>query len=84
MIDCRFCAELHSYKAINDFKNDNPEYYDRNEKVLQDYHVALIVRSWTKSGGKRNARTKEDHKRGSNIGYKLNYCPECGKKIEGD
>ena len=76
---CEFCEALKSYKQIHDFSNS--EYKRRGvECFYHEYTVAMIIRTWTKSKGKRKAgRTTDYRYRG--IGYKLNYCPECGERL---
>ena len=77
MSECKFCESLESYKNINNFKNNHPEYY--TERLFHEYNVALVVRSWVK--GRKAMATRMTDYRYRGIGYKLNYCPECGKKV---
>jgi hypothetical protein len=49
-------------------------------EYMTEYSVAIVKRSWYKKKGKRSACRTTDYKyRG--VGYALNYCPECGKRI---
>lgn len=77
--NCKFCTALKANKQAARFWNG----MNRKEgkpKVYHDYTVALVCRSWTKERGKSHSgRTTDFRHRG--IGYKLNYCPECGRRI---
>lgn len=75
---CAFCEALDTQKRIQSFKNSHPEYYE--EKMYMEITVAMVVRNWTKSEGKAHARSITDY-RFRGLGYKLNYCPECGRKL---
>lgn len=73
--ECQFCRKLEINKMMeNHFRKDG------EEKILYEYTVAMVTRSWTKTKGKRRAGRTTDY-RNQGIGYKLNYCPECGKKL---
>lgn len=72
---CAFCEALQTYKDIWMFDN---EHFDT--KIYREYTVALVVRSWTK-GNKRTAGRMTDY-RYRGIGFKLNYCPECGRRLD--
>ena len=76
MAECKFCESLADYKKIENFwdeKEDEPSKYE--------YTVALVIRSWKPRVRRKinAARTVDYRYRG--IGYKLNFCPECGKEI---
>lgn len=76
---CEFCWEYESRQRIGTFRKIHPEYYGEGV-ILQEITVAMVIRSWKKGTPKRNAgRTTDYRYRG--IGYKLNYCPECGRKL---
>ena len=78
MADCVFCERFKDQKEIENFwlkKDDEPSKYE--------YTVALVIRSWQPSiKSKRNASRITDY-RNQGIGYKLNFCPECGRKLRG-
>ena len=78
MSDCKFCEALQTWKNINDF-NDEKDKQKGEERHYHEYTVAIIERSWRK-GNKRRACRITDY-RNQGIGYKLNYCPECGVKL---
>ena len=79
-MSCRFCEAHERNKRVVDFKNSHKEYYD-GEEWYQELTVALVVHDWTKRQGKRTAARTTDY-RYRGLGYKLNYCPECGKNLE--
>ena len=78
MAECVFCERFKDQKEIENFwlkKDDEPSKYE--------YTVALVIRSWQPSiKSKRNASRITDY-RNQGIGYKLNFCPECGRKLRG-
>lgn len=79
--ECVFCTALKLTKRIHKFSAerailDNPEL----GKYCSEYTVALVQHTWYKAYGKRHAgRTVDYRHRG--LGYKLRYCPECGRKL---
>lgn len=74
---CRFCESYTIHKNVGDFKAYRPD----GDKWRQEITVALVVRDWTEQMGKKNAARTTDY-RYRGLGYKLNFCPECGKKLE--
>lgn len=73
---CKFCENLTHYKKIETF------FCKREQEPLKyEYTVALVIKSWLPSHGKRNCAKSTDY-RNQGIGYKLNFCPECGKEIK--
>lgn len=74
---CDFCDDLNLRKQCA--KEDNRGQNEDN-RLKYAYNVALVQHMWTKSRGKRNACRSVDF-RNKGIGYQLNYCPECGKKL---
>ena len=75
---CEFCDNLDFRKQLN--VEDN-SVRDKDNVFMNEYTVALVIHQWTKRKGKRNAgRTTDYRYRG--LGYKLNFCPECGRKVE--
>ena len=76
--ECVFCRELKSHQNINDFLRDHGDESDKG--IKHEYTVAIVIRTWNKDRGKRHAvRTTDYRYRG--IGYKLNFCPECGRDL---
>lgn len=70
---CAFCERM----ALAKFIEDKIYCGYRHE-----YTVALVDRHWTRERGKRNAVRGVDF-RWRGLGFKLNYCPECGRKLKG-
>lgn len=78
--DCRFCEAYELNKRVSSFKAARPELYG-GYHWKSEITVAIVVHDWTKEQGKKNAgRTTDYRYRG--LGYKLNYCPECGRKLK--
>ena len=76
---CAFCEAYENRIKAHEFKNSHPEYYD-GERFYQEITVAMVIRNWTKARGKAHAGRTTDY-RFRGLGYKLNYCPECGRKL---
>lgn len=75
---CEFCDNLDFRKQLN--VEDN-QVRDKYNVFMNEYTVALVIHHWIKRKGKQNAgRTTDYRYRG--LGYKLNFCPECGRKVE--
>ena len=76
---CEFCSHL----AVKDFiveMNKADEKVFGKPRLYHEYSVAFVDRFWRKGEGKRNAQVKTEF-RWRDLGYRLNYCPECGRKI---
>lgn len=70
---CKFCEALESWKSGAAF---NKTYYPDCE---WRYSVALVIRTFVK--GRRGSHGRSTDYRYRGCGYKLNFCPECGRKI---
>lgn len=70
--ECKFCETLRSWKQVKSM--------DSGSK--QEYTVALVVRSWKppKRPKFRASRVTDFWNEG--MGYKLNFCPECGRALQ--
>ena len=79
MSECVFCADYQMYKKINKELNKKDKRIS-DEPFKHEYTVALVIRDWFPSAGKKNA-SRSIHYRNKGLGYKLNFCPECGKEI---
>lgn len=76
-MSCKFCEALETWKYCNKtFNKTRP----KEERLKEEYTVALVSHTWSASKGKRNASRTVDY-RNKGLGYKLNYCPECGKEL---
>lgn len=76
---CAFCGDYDDWQKIHKFKAENPEYYGDTSRLKHDITVAMVIRTYY-PGHKRQASRTTDY-RSQGCGYKLNYCPECGKKL---
>lgn len=76
---CEFCESLQSYRNIREFL-DKERKQEHQEKIYEEYKVALVIRSWAK--GKKSTAGRVTDYRYRGCGYNLNYCPECGAKME--
>ena len=81
-MDCKFCKRLKDIKDIHKIAqgwSTEAEIKERG-KYMQELTVAIVVRTWFQKHGKNTAgRTVSFRSRG--IGFDLNYCPECGRKL---
>lgn len=73
MSKCVFCKSYQTSKELDE------EY--KNPKFRHVYKVALIRH--TQKIGEREYRGRSTDYNTRGIGYKLNYCPECGRKLGG-
>lgn len=79
MDECEFCRDYESRQSVGIFQRAHPEYYGGG-MILQEITVAMVIRSWKKGTPKSKAGRTTDY-RHMGIGYRLNYCPECGKQL---
>ena len=77
MDECKFCESLAEHKQIENFWLDRKD----KEPFKYEYTVALVIKEWLPSKGKRRAGRTTDY-RYQGLGYKLNFCPECGRKVK--
>lgn len=75
---CEFCDNLDFRKQLN--VEDN-QVREKDNVFMNKYTVALIIHHLTKRKGKRNAGRTTDY-RYRWLGYKLNFCSECGRKVK--
>ena len=80
------CAFCEAYKTHCQVDAISDKYQDKEEreqygKHMRDYTVALVQHHWYKKLGKRSAGRSTDY-RNKGLGFKLNFCPECGKRIK--
>jgi hypothetical protein len=74
---CKFCDSLAEIKERENFYGySDPEL----GRWMNEYTVALVIHGWYQKRGKKSASRTVDF-RNKGLGYKLNFCPECGKKI---
>lgn len=76
MAECKFCEKIITYKKIENLFRKREK-----EPFKFEYTIALVIKQWLPSKGKRSAGITTDY-RYQGLGYKLNYCPECGRKIK--
>lgn len=81
MNECEFCKAYKERKRIDKKNNDYRKALDDPMKVKYAYTVAFVSRSWVV--GRRQGFSRIVDYRYRGIGYKLNYCPECGRKLKG-
>lgn len=62
------------YQAAKKIDKDIDPYIYNGAKTFHRYEAALVSYTWV-SGDKKNETSVIDD------GFKLNYCPECGKRL---
>lgn len=76
---CEFCEDYTSkkisYKVVRKM-----QLKQKVEPIKREFTVAIVELTWIKS--KKNAGRTTDY-RHLGLGYKLNFCPECGRKLKG-
>lgn len=79
MDKCNFCESLESYKRSIKISNRqiDPEY----GRLMQDITVAFVVRNWYEKIGTRRTCGRAVGFKQRGVGFKLNYCPECGRRL---
>lgn len=77
---CEFCGTLAAKKTVYDFKRKRPIMFGEEAKKMQEYRVAFVTRYWDKGNKRESSQYTAEWGRGGR-GYKLNYCPECGRKL---
>ena len=84
MAECKFCEAMKTNRQIEELCKSwaTESEIKQYGKYMVEYTVAIVKRSWhTKAGKRKSARSIEYRYRG--LGFKLNFCPECGAKMEG-
>ena len=75
---CAFCELLQGCKdSIADINDERKK--ENEADIIEDYTVVLLIRSHIKGMKKKPGMLLRYWKK--DIGYKLNFCPECGKKL---
>lgn len=74
MMKCEFCERLALEKHWEKIENKTGL-----AKINHEYTVAFVTHAWYKS--KRHASRSVDY-RNKGLGYKLNFCPECGRQLK--
>ena len=77
---CDFCKHFKIIKDINNEASKRDELYEQYGYYKHEYTVTIITHSWFTKLGKRNAGRTVDYRKDGK-GFKLNYCPECGKEL---
>lgn len=78
-IDCKFCRRMELEKFCKRIINKERK-QEGESRLCYEMSVALVCLSWTKKKGKKQAGRTTDY-RHMGLGYKLNYCPECGRYL---
>ena len=76
---CKFCEAMNVNRQCDEI-NQSPDELTYG-KYMSEYTVAIVVHHWYSKIGKRTASRTVDY-RHMGLGYKLNYCPECGRKMK--
>ena len=82
MSEYQFCTAYINWRNVQEFKKNNEQYYREDAHLLYEIVVALVVRKWRK--GQKNHASRMTDYRYRGCGYKLNYCPECGRDLRND
>ena len=69
---CKYLADMQSFDRIRE--HGNP-------RLHHDYHVLILQRAWNDYTGTHHAGTMVHRPKA--VGFEINYCPECGRKING-
>jgi len=79
---CKFCetieAKKEAHKIAQSWSTDDE--LRKFGKYMQELTVAIVEHTWYKKCGKKSA-TRVVSYRNQGLGFKLNYCPECGRRL---
>ena len=84
MNGCKFCDAMKTNRQVEEISRSwaTDDELGQFGRYMVEYTVAIVKRSWYRKRGKRASnRTVEFRYRG--LGFKLNYCPECGADMRG-
>ncbi len=79
---CKFCEAMEINRQCEEISKSWTTDAEKEQygEYMTEYTVAIVKRSWYSKMGKKNSgRSVEFRYRG--IGFKLNFCPECGKEM---
>lgn len=76
---CKFCEAMKVNRQCDKIDKSPDEL--TYGKYMSEYTVAIVKHHWYSKMGKRTAGRTVDY-RHMGLGYKLNYCPECGARME--
>ena len=80
-MNCQFCESFELWKSIE--KRNKKEKAEKSLTWRFEITTALVIHSWIKEiRTKRHASRVTDF-RNQGLGFKLRFCPECGKKLRG-
>lgn len=80
---CKFCEAMKVNRQVEKISESWQTDEERKKygRYITEYSVAIVKRSYYQKIGKRKSgRNVQFRYRG--LGYELNYCPECGRKLE--
>jgi hypothetical protein len=72
MSECKFCEALRSWQQ---FKSMEPG-------SKQEYTVAIVIRSWRPPDIPKYRASQITDLRPGGHGYKLRFCPACGRDLQ--
>lgn len=73
-MSCFFCERYLQEREYDECRRDV------NEKLHHEYGVILLKVIWNEIAGRHH--WSEDKVRPLPEGFKLRYCPECGRRLE--
>ena len=73
---CEFCDRIAMSNRVFQFWKERDE-----QNLKHEITVAIVERKWIAGTPKQNAGKLTDY-RYRGLGFKLNYCPTCGRKLK--
>ena len=81
-MSCKFCECLADIKECHGIAKGWATDAELNEYGvwMQELTVAIVERTWYRKKGKKSGG-RSVHYRNQGLGFKLRFCPECGKVL---
>lgn len=77
---CKFCESFTEIREAKERSYEHPNLY-ADGRMHYEINAAMVVSVWSDRIEKRYAARSTYYRR-FGVGYKLNYCPECGKRLQ--
>lgn len=80
-MSCEFCKAFELWKTFE--KSNKKNYAKQNLTWRFEITTAIVVHSWIKEKRTKRQAGRVTDFRNEGLGFKLRFCPECGKELRG-